>query len=31
MSITEETITPQEGATLLGISIRTMHQWIREG
>lgn len=31
MSITEETITPQEGARLLGISIRTMHQWIREG
>tara|TARA_R110002111_G_scaffold100975_1_gene156369 strand:+ start:14071 stop:14964 length:894 start_codon:yes stop_codon:yes gene_type:complete len=31
MSITDETITPQEGATLLGINIRTMRKWIREG
>ena len=31
MSIVEETVTPQDAANLLGINIRTMREWIRDG
>lgn len=31
MSIAEETVTPQDAANLLGINIRTMREWIRDG
>ena len=31
MSIVEETVTPQDAADLLGINIRTMREWIRDG
>jgi excisionase family DNA binding protein len=31
MSNIEETVTPQEAATLLGIDIRTVREWISEG
>ena len=31
MNIIEETVTPQEAATLLGINIRTIREWINQG
>lgn len=31
MNIIEETVTPQEAATLLGIDIRTIRDWINQG
>ena len=31
MNIIEETVTPQEAATLLGIDIRTIRDWISQG
>lgn len=31
MSIVEETVTPQDAANMLGINIRTMREWIRDG
>jgi excisionase family DNA binding protein len=31
MNIAEDTVTPQEAANLLGVNIRTMREWIRDG